>query len=222
MFAAYYDDFSCLPKVKTPTSPQLGSIACILLLVMSMMIGCSKISVAQEIVNWTPTVEQTVASLIAGASFLDPAAAPIFALAQDGIKELSDFLVAAAKSYLANPGTTTLQALQNAVAAMLSKVDAGLLTAARIVNPQSQKLALTLLNGIAAAVNAIIALVESISSKAAIRRMGLTQRVKLAQVSSLLDHEQMHKAAQRMTADLGVKYDVTPEQFIAHQEALGF
>lgn len=218
MFAAYYDDFPCLPSVKTP---QLGAIACILLLLMSM-IGCSKVSVAQEIVNWTPTVEQTIASVIAGASFIDPAAAPIFALAEDGLKALGTVLTAAAQSYLTNPNATTLEALQNAVAAMLGQVNQGLLQAARIVNPQSQKLALTLLNGVAAAVNAIVALVEQISSKAAIARMGLKQRVKLAQVSRLLDQNQMRHAIQRTTADLGVKYDVTPAQFIAQQEALGF
>lgn len=222
MFAACIDDFSFyLPEIKTPKAPQLGVWACIMLL-LSSMIGCSKIGVAQEIVNWTPTVEHQIAAALAAGSLVLPADAPLFMLATAGLEAAGTLLTSAAQSYLSNPGASTLQQLQNAITAMVGTVNSGLLQAARIVDPKSQALALLLLNGIAAAVNAILSLVEKISSATAVKRMALKQRIKLAQVSMLLNPTLMQGAQDRVAHDMGIKIDSTPAQYIAQQEALGF
>jgi hypothetical protein len=223
MYAACCDeyDFSFRLPVQKPTTQQLGVIACILLLLTSVF-GCSKISVAQEIVNWTPTIEQQINAALAAGALLLPVDAPIFALATAGLQGAGTLLVAAAQSYLNSPNASTLQSLQNAIAAMVGAANNGLLQAARIVNPKSQALALLLMNGIAAAVNAILSLVEQISSKTAIKKMALKQRVKLAQVSMLMNPTLMQNAQDRVCADMGITLHSTPMQFIAQQQALGF
>lgn len=220
MFAACYDDFPSL-HFRTPDTQQLGVLACILLL-LSSMIGCSKIGVAQEIVNWTPTIENQVDAVLAVASMVLPADAPIFALATAGLDGAVKLLTAVAQSYLANPNATTLGAVQDAIAALGGQVNNGLLQAARIVNPQTQRLLLFVFNALGAAVNAVLGLIESVSSKAAIKRMALHQRVKLAQVSQLMNPTVMQGAQDRVAKDMGIMIRSTPAAFIAQQEAYGF
>jgi hypothetical protein len=69
------------------------------------------------------------------------------------------------------------------------QVNAALLTAAKIVDPASQTKALADINLVATVVNAMLALVTSISSKTAVARMAQQSTVKLAQVRPYLDEE---------------------------------
>jgi hypothetical protein len=123
----------------------------------------------------------------ATAAVLDPAAAPIFTAATAGFDAASNTLVAQAKAYLANPSAGVLAQLQTAVITFQQQVNAALLQAARITNPASQQKALADINVVATAVNAILALVNSISSKVAVAQMAQQSTIKLASVQPLLD-----------------------------------
>jgi hypothetical protein len=136
-----------------------------LLLPLPFMSGCSARTVAQEIVNWTPALESAVATVDSTAALLASADAPVFAEATAGFDAASNLLVAQAKAYLANPTASALAQLQNAVVIFEQQVNASLLSAARIANPNSQAHVLNAINGVAAIVIAILSLVSSISSR---------------------------------------------------------
>jgi hypothetical protein len=158
-----------------------------LLLPLPFMGGCSATNAAQEIVNWTPSLQSAVATVDSTAALLAPADAPIFAEATAGFDAASDMLVAQAKAYLANPTATVLAQLQSAVAVFQQQVNASLLAAAKITNPYSQSHVLNAINGVGTIVLAILALVSSISSKAAVARMAAKSTVKLAAVRPYLN-----------------------------------
>jgi hypothetical protein len=165
----------------TSSTAKLGVWALIALL-LPFTAGCSGPSVAQNIVNWTPTLQSAVATVDSTATLLDPLDAPIFTAATVGFDAASNVLVAQAKAYLANPTAPVLQQLQTAVVAFQQQVNASLLQAARITNPASQQQVLNAINGVATIVIAMLALVTSISSKAAVARMASQSTIKLAQV----------------------------------------
>jgi hypothetical protein len=165
----------------TNSTAKLGVWALIALL-LPFTAGCSGPSVAQNIVNWTPTLQSAVATVDSTATLLDPLDAPIFTAATVGFDAASNVLVAQAKAYLANPTAPVLQQLQTAVVAFQQQVNASLLQAARITNPASQQQVLNAINGVATIVIAMLALVTSISSKAAVARMASQSTIKLAQV----------------------------------------
>jgi hypothetical protein len=170
------------------TSTKLGAWALIaLLLHASFLCGCSGVGVAQDIVNWTPTLQSAVATVDSTAALLDPADAPIFAAATVGFDVASNVLAAQARAYLANPSAGILAQLQVAVVTLQQQVNASLLQAAKISNPNSQQHALNAINAVGTAVNAMLALVQSISSKAAQARMAAQSHVKLASVLPLTD-----------------------------------
>jgi hypothetical protein len=175
----------------TSTTTKLGCWALIALLVQLPFVqGCSAKSVAQDIVNWTPALQSAVATIDSGAALLDPAAAPIFAAATAGFDAASNVLVAQARAYLANPNATVLAQLQTAVVTLQQQVNTALLQAAKITNPASQQHALNLINAVATVVDAILALVVSISSKAAIARMDSRISIQLADVAPLMKDRQ--------------------------------
>jgi hypothetical protein len=172
----------------TNSTVKLGVWALIaLLLPLPFTAGCSGTSVAQNIVNWTPTLQSAVATLNSTATLLAPADAPIFTAATLGFDAASNVLVAQAKAYLANPTAPVLQQLQTAVVAFQQQVNASLLQAARITNPASQQQVLNAINAVATIVSAMLALVSSISSKAAVARMASQSTIKLAQVRPYMD-----------------------------------
>jgi hypothetical protein len=167
----------------TSSTVKLGVWAMIaLLLPLPFTAGCSGTSVAQNIVNWTPTLQSAVATVDSTATLLDPLDAPIFTSATIGFDAASNLLVAQAKAYLANPTAPVLQQLQTAVVAFQQQVNASLLQAARISNPNSQRQVLNAINAVATVVSAMLALVTSISSKDAVARMALQSTIKLASV----------------------------------------
>jgi hypothetical protein len=171
-----------------------------LLLQLPFISGCSATTVAQDIVNWTPALQSAVAAVDSTGALLVPPDAPLFAAATVGFDAASNLLVAQAKAYLANPSASTLAAMQNQVVTFQQQVNAAVLQSAKIVNPQSQQQALATIQGVSTAVNAILALVESISSKAAVARMAAATTIKISEVRPYLDGLQ---AARMVAAHYG-------------------
>jgi hypothetical protein len=124
--------------------------------------GCNGTTVAQDIVQWTPTIQSTAATVAATVATLMPADALLVAAALAGFDGASNLVVAEAKAYLANPGASTLQLLQAAVVAFEQQINSSLLAAARIVNTTSQQLLIASLSAVGTAINAVIALIQTI------------------------------------------------------------
>jgi hypothetical protein len=170
------------------TNARLGAWMLIALLIpLPWMQGCSAVSVAQDIVNWTPALQSAVATVDTTASLLAPADAPIFTAATAGVVAASNLMVAQAKAYLANPSAGALQLLQSQVVTFQQQVSGALLQAARIVDPNSQTHALAAVQAVATIVSTILALVASISSKAAVANMSAQTGIKLAMVRPYLN-----------------------------------
>lgn len=193
-------------------------------LVFAPVLGCTqqqKVSVAQEIVNWTPALTSAVNTAGGLVETLDPPSALIITPTLAAINALSPQLVAAAKTYLANPSQTTIQLLQALITQMQNNVNTALLNAAKITNPQSQQKATTAVNGIATVVNSLLALIESISSKAQVAAMSHDVTVRLAAVRPLLDKGSMQEASNSIARDLRIA-PVSVDQYFAYQAQAGF
>ena len=160
-----------------------------LLIPLPWMQGCTATSVAQDIVNWTPALQSAVATVDSTAALLAPADAPIFAAATIGFDAASNLLVAQAKAYLANPSAGALAQLQTQIVTLQQQVNAALLQAGRIVDANSQQHALAAIQAVATIASAILSLVASISSKAAVAHMAAQSGVKLSMVRPYLDDE---------------------------------
>jgi hypothetical protein len=191
------------------TSVKLGVWMLIALLVpLPWMQGCSGVTVAQDIVNWTPALQSAVATVDSTASLLAPPDAPIFSAATYGFDAASNLLVAQAKAYLANPSASALQTLQ-------TQVSAALLHAVKIVDPAGQAHALSVLQAVATIVNTIFALVASISSKAAMARMSAATGVKLAMLRPYLDET---RAAEMVAAHYNEPLTVARMQVVRAEQ----
>ncbi|MGD0157906.1 MAG: hypothetical protein ABSB50_17595 [Terracidiphilus sp.] len=158
-----------------------------LLIPLPWMQGCTAATVAENIVNWTPSLQSAVATVDSTAALLAPADAPIFAAATVGFDAASNLLVAQAKAYLANPSASVLAKLQNQIVSFQQQVNTALLQAVRIVDAKSQQHAMAAIQGVGTIVVAILALVQSISSKAQVAQMASQAGVKLAMVRPYLD-----------------------------------
>lgn len=170
------------------STAKLGVWALIsLLLPLPFLGGCSATSVAQDIVNWVPALESTVATVDSTAALLAPADAPVFAAATAGFDAAASLLSTQAKAYLANPKATVLAQLQTAVVTFQQQVNTALLQAAKITNPTSQQHAIAAINAVATIVSSILGLVESVSSNAAVAQMASHSTIKLAMVRPFLD-----------------------------------
>jgi hypothetical protein len=167
---------------------RLGAWLLIALLVHGLLLsGCSGVSVAQDIVNWTPPLQTAVAAVDSTAALLAPVDAPAFAVATAGFDAATNLLVNQAKAYLADPAAGTLAGLQTQVVTLEQQVNAALLAAAKIVNPASQQHALAMIDAVGTIVSAILALVQSVSSKAAVARMAAQASIKLGTVAPYLN-----------------------------------
>ena len=170
------------------STAKLGAWALIALLMpLPFLSGCTGVSVAQEIVNWTPALQGAVATVNTTASLLMPADAPTFAAATAGFDAASNVLVAQAKAYLANPSTSVLAQMQAQIVTLQQQVNAALLQAARIMDTGSEQHALASIQAVGIIVSAILALVQSVSSKAAIAQMAAQSTIKLATVRPYMD-----------------------------------
>ena len=192
------------PIATSPASSsttKVGALALISLLIpLPILGGCSGVSVAQDIVNWTPALQSAVASVDSTAALLAPADAPVFAAATVGFDAASNLLVNQAEAYLANPSATILAQIQSQIVTLQQQVNSALLQAVKIVDPASQKHALAAVQGVAAIASAILALVQSLSTKSAIAQMAARSTIKLSAVTSLLDRS-------RSTQAIAVHYD---------------
>jgi hypothetical protein len=159
----------------------------VLLLPLPWIGGCSGVSVAQDIVNWTPPLQSAVATVDTTAALLAPADAPAFDAVTLGFDVASNLLAAQAKAYLANPSAGTLALLQTQVVTFEQQVNAALLQAGKIVNPASQQHALAAIQAVGTIVSAILALVQSVSSKSAVAQMAAQATIKLSAVMPYLD-----------------------------------
>ena len=176
------------PSAATNSTAKLGAWALIaLLLPLPFMSGCSGSTVAQDIVNWTPALQGAVATVDSTAALLAPADAPVFTAATVGFDAASNLLVAQAKAYLANPSASVLAQLQAQVVTMQQQVNASVLQAAKIADSASQKHALTAIQGVGTIVSAMLALVQSVSSKSHVAQMAAQSTIKLAAVRPYLD-----------------------------------
>jgi hypothetical protein len=176
-----------------PASRQakLGAWALIaLLLPLPFMGGCSGTTVAQDIVNWTPALQSAVVTVDSAVALLAPADAPVFAAATVGFDAASNLMAAQAKAYLANPTASTLAQMQIQIVTFQQQVNAALLQAGRIVNPASQQHALAAIQAVGTVVSAILALVESVSSKAAVAQMAARATIKVAAVRPYMNETQ--------------------------------
>jgi hypothetical protein len=180
------------------STAKLGVWALIsLLLPLPFVGGCSGVTIAQDIVNWTPALQSAVVTVDSTAALLAPQDAPIFAAATVGFDVASNLLVAQAKAYLANPTASALAQMQAQVVTFQQQVNVALLQAAKITDPASEQHALAAIQGVATIVSAILALVQTISSKAQVAQMAAQSTIKLAAVRPLLDGSQ----AARIVAD---------------------
>ena len=170
---------------------KLGAWALIaLLLPLPYIGGCSGTTVAQDIVNWTPALQSAVATVDTTGALLAPADAPAFAAATVGFDAASNLMTAQAKAYLANPSATTLAQLQGQVVTMQQQVNAALLQAGKIVNTASQQHALAAIQAVGTVVSAILSLVQSVSSNAAVAQMAARSTIKMAEVRAYLNETQ--------------------------------
>lgn len=203
---------SASQQIGRPTGQQakLGVWAMIaLLLPLPWMQGCSEKSIAQDIVNWTPSLQSAVTTVDSTAALLAPADAPLFAAATAGFDGASNLLVAEAKAYLADPTAGTLLQLQTMIVTLQQQVDAALLQAARIVDPASQQHALAAIQAVGTIVSAILSLVQSVSSKAAVARMAAESGIKLAAVEPYLNPS---RSAQIVAAHYGEPVELASAQ----------
>jgi hypothetical protein len=90
--------------------------------------------------------------------------------------------------------------MQAKIVALQQQVNAAVLQAARIMNPASQQHALAAIQAVGTVVTAILALVQSVSSKVAVAQMASQSTLKLAAVQPYMDNG---KAAQLIAAHYG-------------------
>lgn len=179
---------SSLESKTTNATVRMGAWALIALLIpLPGLSGCSAVSAAQNIVNWTPALQSAVATVDSAAGLLAPQDAPIFAAATLGFDTASNLLVHQANAYLANPSASVLAQIQTQVVTFQQQVNAAVLQAARISDSASQKHALAALQGVATIVSALLAAVQSISTKTAIAQMAAASTIKLATVRPYLN-----------------------------------
>jgi hypothetical protein len=191
----------------------VGLCALVLLSTLSMA-GCSNVEVAQDIVNFTPSLQAAVVTVESTVSILAPEYAPIVAASTVGFDALSAVVVAQAKAYLANPSASLLQQLQTAVITFQASVNQSLLDAAKIVDPNSQQHVVQAIGAVATIITAIIGLLQRISSPAQIQTMAAASKVKLSQIRPYLPRGQVEAVAQR--------FHMTPDAFFAQQAQAGF
>jgi hypothetical protein len=170
---------------------KLGAWALIaLLLPLPFVGGCSATTVAQNIVNWTPALQSALTAMDSAGALLAPADAKVFAAATAGFDAASNLLAAQAKAYLANPSANNLTQLQNQIVILEQQVNTAMLQAARIMNPASQQHALATIQSVGTVVIAILALVQSVSTKAEVAQMAERATVKIADVQAYVNQEQ--------------------------------
>jgi hypothetical protein len=138
-------------------------------------------------------------------------------VATAGFDAASNLLVGQAKAYLTNPSASALQEIQAQIVTLQQQVNTALLQAAKIVDPNSQAHAISVIQAVGTIVNSILALVASVSSKAAVAHMAAQTGVKLAMVRPYLNET---RAAQTVAAHYGEPVALAQMQVARGQIAL--
>lgn len=167
----------------------LGAWALVSLLLLATVTGCSGASVAQDIVNWTPTIVSTATTVGSVVASLDPADAALIAVSVTGFNAAANLLSSQAQTYLNNPNATTLQQLQAQVLTFQQNVNTALLQAAKIVSPGSQQKVIAAIQSLATGLTAVLALIATIKGNT-LSPASVTAPVKLSQVAPLINHQQ--------------------------------
>ncbi len=144
-------------KAPTPISKVRRSWARLMLcsiLLMGSMAGCSGSQVAQDIVNWTPTMVSTANVVGTTVAALDPLDAGVISGFVAGFDVTVETVSNQAQAYLANPNATLLQALQTQVTTFQQSVNSALLQAVKISNPASQQKVIASIQALSVGVNA--------------------------------------------------------------------
>lgn len=213
------------------STSRLGAWALIALtLSATMTTGCTqqrKISVAQEIVKWAPSITSAVNTVAATVAILAPIDAAPIAIATTGLDTLSAAFQKGASDYLANPNQTTLAFLQGEIVKFQQSVNTALLTTAGIKDPQSQRTATVAINSLATIVNTIFGLVQSISTKPQVATMAAQVRamnhpVYLRQVRPYLDASAIERQRALAAHDLALNDVPSVDRFFQMEAAAGF
>jgi hypothetical protein len=160
--------------------------------VTASTVACNGTTIAQDIVNWTPTIQSTAATVASVVSSLAPQDALIIGAALVGFDAGSNLVCSESKAYLANPGQTALQALQTGAVTFQQQISAALLAAVRITNPQSQATISLALNGGLVAMNAILALIQQIKGNtlpATVKAVAMNHPITMRQTANYRDSE---------------------------------
>ncbi len=198
------------------SAAKLGAWALIaLLLPLPFLGGCSGSTVAQDIVNWTPALQSAVATVDSTAALLAPVDAPVFTAATIGFDAASNLLDAQAKAYLANPSASLLAQLQTQVVVLQQQVNGAILQSAKISNPASQQHALSAIQAVATIVIALLALVQSVSTKAAVAQMAAASTIKLVSVRPYFDE---NDGAEIVAAHYGEPVEVARMQVVQTEQ----
>jgi hypothetical protein len=184
------------------STAKLGVLALISLLLVWPCSACSATTVAQDIVNWTPTIVSAATTIDATVAALDPANAGLILLAGTTFTAVANLVEAQAKTYLANPNATTLQQLQAQATAFQGNVTTALLQAARITNAASQQKVTVAINAAVTGISAILALITTIKGSTITPASVTTP--KLAALAPLIDRGQ---AVQMVATHYGISYD---------------
>lgn len=180
------------PGAQTPPgtngTAKLGVLMLVSIVLMGSMVGCTGPQVAQNIVNWTPTIISTANEVGAVVSVLDPASAVVIGPAVAGFDAVAQTVANQAQAYLDHPTVTALQALQVQVAAFQQSVSKAVLESLKIVNPASQQQVLVAIQALSVGVNAVLALIASIKGNTV---AAAHDAVKVAQLEPYLDRKQV-------------------------------
>jgi hypothetical protein len=169
---------------KDNSTVKLGVIMLCAVLLMGSMVGCSGQQVAQDIVNWTPTIVSTANVVGTTVAALDPVNAVVISAAVAGFDVAAQTISNQAQAYLAKPNATLLQALQVQVSTFQQSVNSALLQAVKISNPSSQQQVIGAIQALSVGVNAVLALIASIQGNTVTASQAA---VKVAQVEPLMD-----------------------------------
>jgi hypothetical protein len=173
----------------------------VLLLVGTMTTGCNAQSVAQDIVNWTPTVESTATTVGTVVAGLDPANALLIAAAVTGFNAAAQLLSNQAQTYLNNPNATALQQLQAQALSFQQNVNAALLQALKISNPGSQQKVIAAIQGLATALTAVLGLISTIKGNT-LAPSTVVAPITTAQVLPLMNRD-------AMVSEVATHYDIS-------------
>ena len=151
--------------------------------------ACSGVTVAQDIVNWTPAVVATATTVGQVVASLDPSEAAVITGAVAGFTAAATLFSTQAQTYLANPTATALGHLQAQVLGFQQNVNTSLLQALKIVNTASQQRVTLAIQGLATALTAVLALISTIKGNT-LSVSAIAAPVKVSQIEPLMNRQE--------------------------------